>query len=155
MVNVRFSFQGGEDFNLTLHKWTENVTHAEPAFEAMADHQATIWRKQFGREGAYTGAAWSPLSPPYAKWKQKHYPGKPILQLTGRLMASMVDRPFGVDEVTDKGFVIGTDVPYAHFHQQGTDHMPARPIIGPPPRNDSKMFAKILQAWIVKGSVSV
>ncbi|AIZ01700.1 virion morphogenesis protein [Arthrobacter phage vB_ArtM-ArV1] len=152
---LHFKIEGGEAFNVMLDRFQENFHNAEPVFEAMAEYQKGIWRKQFDQEGAYTGAGmWSALKPDYGAWKQRHYPGKPILQLTGDLMASMTERPFGVDEITDEQMVIGTAVPYSAFHQRGTETMPARPMVQKPSGRDRLQFAKYLQNWIVKGSVT-
>jgi phage gpG-like protein len=153
VTSATYRFAGGA--TIVLGHWDQNIQDAGEAFEAIADHQKKIWQKQFAQEGRYTGAAWSPLSPPYARWKAKNYPGKPILQRTGKLMESMTQRPFGIDEITDKSMTIGTDVPYAQYHQRGTEHMPARPLIGPPPTSDVKVFAKIMQSWIVRRNVNV
>jgi phage gpG-like protein len=155
MTNATFTFAGGRE--IELFRWAQNIDNARPAFEAIADHQQTIWKKQFAQEGGYTNRSrWSPLSPRYAAWKQRHYPGKPILQLTGALFNSLTRRPFGVEEITAHTMVIGTDVPYAKYHQVGgPPYLPARPIIGPPPKPDAKIFAKIMQSWIVRGNVNV
>lgn len=38
--------------------------------------------KAYTTEGASTGRAWERLSPGYAKWKRRHFPGRKILVLT-------------------------------------------------------------------------
>ncbi len=95
-----------------------------PIFEAAAE-------KQFDAEGGGPGGAWSPLSPTYAEWKAKRYPGAPILEATGRLRAALTESmsPFAEREYSDTDFAFGTrNVPYASFHQVGTDRMVARPF---------------------------
>lgn len=155
MATVVFKFDGMEAFELTLARFRDNIADALPAFEAMADHQATVNTRQFNTRGAYGGTRWAPLSPAYGAWKARNHPGKPLLELSGDLRDSFTTRPFGIDEVTGQGFVIGTQVSYAAYHQHGTDTMPARPLFGTPQSADTKIFAKILQSWIVKGTVSV
>lgn len=151
---LRFEIEGTKPFIVELERYQENFRDAEPAFEAMADFQRSIWERQFDQEGAYTGNGWAALSPPYGRWKQRHYPGKPILELSGLLRESMTQRPFGIDEITHNQMVIGTGVPYASYHQHGTDTMPARPIIEKPSAKDRLQFAKYLHNWIVKGTVT-
>jgi phage gpG-like protein len=153
-ATLRFSIEGEKPFLVQLDRFQENFRTAEPAFEAMADFQATIWKRQFDQEGAYTGTRWSALSPAYGRWKQRHYPGKPILQLSGDLYDSMASRPFGTEIISHDQMVIGTGVPYAAYHQHGTETMPARPIIQKPSAKDRLQFAKYLQNWIVKGTVT-
>lgn len=144
-----------EAFALTLARFRDNIADAEPAFEAMADHQAKVNTRQFDSQGGYGSGGWAPLSPAYAAWKMKHHPGKPIMELSGDLRDSMVKRPFGIDAIQRDGMIIGTQVSYAPYHQHGTPNMPARPLFGTPQDADTKVFAKILQSWIVKGTVSV
>ena len=40
---------------------------------------------QFARQG--TPRRWAPLSPAYKRWKDKHFPGRPILVRTGAMQA--------------------------------------------------------------------
>ncbi len=150
---IIFDVEGIDPFVAQLERFQQNFTTAEPAFEAMAEFQRSIWQRQFDQEGAYTGTKWAALTPPYGRWKQRHFPGKPILELTGDLRESMTQRPFGIDVITDDQMVIGTGVPYASYHQRGTEKMPARPIIEKPSFQDRRKFASILHNWIVKGTV--
>ncbi len=85
--------------------------------------------QQFATEGGL-GRPWPPLSPVYAAWKAKHFPGQPILVRTGRLRASLTGRNADTVEVQEPQLLrIGTRVPYARFHQTGTSRMPPRPPI--------------------------
>jgi hypothetical protein len=83
-------------------------------------------RSQFASEGTFSGERWSPLSTPYATWKSIHYPGKPILQATGALRraASMPTR-----RATPRSLTLTIHDPKISYHQEGTDKMPARPLI--------------------------
>lgn len=152
-VQLRFNLDGAEEFSLVLDRFQVNYQSAEPAFQAMANLQRSIWQKQFDAEGAYTGARWAALSPPYRRWKAKHYPGRKILERTGLLRESLTQRPFGIDEVKDDLMVIGTGVPYASYHQKGAPNLPARQMIQKPTPQDRRQFAKYLQNWIVTGTV--
>ncbi|QGZ17114.1 tail completion or Neck1 protein [Arthrobacter phage DrYang] len=154
-ATMRFEGDGFRSFNLMLQRFQINFHDSAPVFEAIADHQKTVWQKQFDQEGAYTGpGTWAALSPKYGAWKQRHYPGKKILELSGDLRESLTERPFGIDEINDTTMVIGTGVPYAYWHQHGTETMAARPILQVPPERDRLQFAKYLQNWIVKRSVT-
>jgi phage gpG-like protein len=55
-----------------------------------------------------------------------------ILVETGALRESLVHigGAGNIHEVFDHGLTFGTDVEYAHFHQDGTSRMPARPPVG-------------------------
>lgn len=81
---------------------------------------------QFASEGGWGGQAWAPLSPHYAVWKAQHYPGKTILIREGamRRAASEPRR-----EATPRTLTLWIDDPKVDRHQEGTDRMPARPLI--------------------------
>ncbi|UGL61897.1 hypothetical protein SEA_EASTWEST_13 [Arthrobacter phage EastWest] len=153
MTTVRFTSAGFEPFNLRLDRFAEHLQDAEPAFQAIADYQIRVVNaRQFTQQGtAEVGGRWAPLSPPYARYKQKRRPGRPILVFDGDLRDSLIRPGAGVYEIWDKGFVIGTAVEYAIYHQQGTPTMPARPVLGSPRRSDTRHMTKILQRWIVEG----
>lgn len=86
-------------------------------------------QRDFVLEGGNSGASWAPLSPLYAAWKAKQFPGRGILVRSGALKASLASSggPGAVFRTTPTALEIGTSVPYAMFHQQGTGSMPQRP----------------------------
>ncbi|WP_427017868.1 phage virion morphogenesis protein [Pseudarthrobacter sp. P1] len=155
MAQLTINTPGADAFVLVLDRFRQQLANASPAFEAMADHQALINKKQFFSHGAYGSGGWAPLSPAYATWKAHHFPGRGVLERTGDLRESLTDRPFGIDEITDTKMVIGTGVDYAPYHQNGTKNMPARPLFGKTTKEDTKVFAKILHSWIVKGEARI
>jgi len=89
----------------------------EPDFER-------IEAEQFASQGARgEGGAWKPLSPVYAAIKEANFPGKPIMQLRGRLKGSLTQKghPDSYRRVTRSSYERGTAVPYAATHNYGTD----------------------------------
>lgn len=74
---------------------------------------------EFASEGSFFGEAWSELSPAYAAWKRKRFPGRKILVRTGRLRSSVVQQTGdSIAEVSKKGLVFGTLVEYAGYHDR-------------------------------------
>lgn len=86
----------------------------------------------FDREGAAVGG-WKPLSPAYAAWKARHYPGRKILERTLRLRRSLtwhgglfasggfrggLGRE-GIFRPNRTSLEAGTGVPYGLYHQRG------------------------------------
>lgn len=55
-------------------------------------------QKQFQTEGGFVGG-WKELSPEYEEWKERNYPGKLILQRTGKLRRSF--SPGGTSKYLD------------------------------------------------------
>ena len=151
---IRFNGDGFSPYLLQLEQFQEHLSDAEPMFRALAAQVAKANREQFDKQGAYYGALWAPLSPAYAAWKAKKYPGQPLMVLTGELRSSLTERPFGIEEITGSRMVVGTGLSYASYHQRGTDTLPARPLIGMNPRKDLKKFSSALHDWVVKGTVT-
>lgn len=150
MSVLRFDGAGLEPVHAQLHRWEGNLGDATPAFEAMASYQKRVVNaRQFKEQGSVETGRWSPLSPPYARWKARVRPGRPILVFDGDLKREMTVPGQGIYDVWRSGMRVGTDIDYAIYHQRGTPGMPARPLIGEARRRDTLHFAKILQGWIV------
>jgi len=63
-----------------------------PAWDSVLNVLYEAERRLFAREGrTKEHGKWEALSPRYAAWKKKHYPGMPRLVLTGRFSGSMTD----------------------------------------------------------------
>jgi hypothetical protein len=86
-------------------------------------------RDQFKTEGGWGGQQWAPLSPAYAIEKARTHPGRTILIRDGTLRraASQPRR-----EATPRTLTLWIDDDVAGYHQEGTDRMPARPLIPDP-----------------------
>jgi hypothetical protein len=81
---------------------------------------------QFSSEGGWGGQEWAPLSPAYAVWKSQHFPGKSILIREGALRRAASEPR---REATPRTLTLWIDDPKVAYHQEGTDQMPARPLI--------------------------
>jgi phage virion morphogenesis protein len=70
------------------------------------------------------GVPWSPLSPRYARRKQRKKPGVPILKFEGRMLEHQLTY-----QVTGRELAIGTMAKYGATHQLGDPerNIPARP----------------------------
>ena len=114
-----------------IARFADGVTDYRPMWPVIEDDFYSLVGRQFATEGAEGGTAWVSLSDAYGTWKEIHYPGKPILQRTGELMASLTSptAPGAVRVEERKTLTLGTTVPYAIYHQRGTKKMPARPEI--------------------------
>lgn len=73
----------------------------------------------------------------------------PILWRTGTLAESLMERDAAgnIFEVTPRGVKVGSSIFYAGWHQDGTPHMPARPIVGLT-RNRQTALVKRLNDYI-------
>lgn len=151
MTILSFDSSGAESFALLLRRWDHNIKDARPAFEAMAQYQLkTVNARQFKELGTPETGKWAPLSPLYGRWKARVRPGRPLMVFDGDLKQTMTVPGKGIYIVRPTSMTVGTAVPYAKYHQNGTPNMPARKLIGEPRKADSARFGKILQRWIVE-----
>ena len=77
---------------------------------------------------------WAPLSPAYAAYKSRVRPGRSLLVFDGDLKRSLTMGAKGsIFSAKARRLVLGSTVPYAVYHQDGTrrggkTRMPARPL---------------------------
>lgn len=85
----------------------------------------------FASKGASIGTTWPALSLDYARWKQKKFPGKPMLVRSGRLVNSLINKTEDTVDPNNTGnrIIYGTKVPYAAIHQMGGGHIPTRKFL--------------------------
>ena len=94
-------------------------------WDAVATEFRKIEKEQFAGEGIGPSGKWKPLSAVYAKRKIKKYGNQPILQASGRLAKSLTGTTAdSVLEKTAQELTIGTNVPYAGYHQRGSKARP-------------------------------
>jgi phage virion morphogenesis protein len=101
----------------------------------------TETEQQFATETDPDGVRWAALAPSTLAQKQrKGYPAS-ILTATGKMRRSVV-------AIADaRSVLIGVDVPYAIFHQQGTRKMPQRRILGMNDKREQKL-RNLIRVWI-------
>ncbi len=131
---LKFSFEvdGEKQFHRAIDGVKESCKSLKPAFEEIVKNFYETEEKQFVGQGAFQGnKMWDRLSPLYADWKFDHFGALPILTLTGALRNSLTipGAEGNINEITDTSMIVGTNIPYAIYHQKGTSRMPARPPI--------------------------
>lgn len=128
-LRLDFDFYGDTQLSRTLARVTEDLSDLTPAWEEMADSLLAAEQAQFSTEGGYASGGWSPLSPRYAAWKAKHYPGQPIMVATGDLRADLTSRPFGIESIEPHQMAIGSDNEVGGYHQRGDGNNPQRRVV--------------------------
>ena len=99
-------------------------------------------QQNFETEGELTRNGWPDLSPAYAAWKARHFPGRKIMERTRRLRQSMAVGAAGPDtviQVRPLEAAVGTRVPYAKWANR------ARPIL---PFVNQKRLKQLHSAWV-------
>lgn len=152
MAGMRFTFtvEGETQIDRTLARFAENASDASRLWDALANRFALVERRQFDSEGTYGSGGWQALSPRYAAWKARHYPGKPILERTGDLRDSLTRRPFGIEVITPKSMTVGSGIDYGRFHQAGGGTLPQRRPVELP-ESERRNWIRLIQRFIVTG----
>lgn len=149
-LRFTFSVLGETQIDRTLARFADNIGDASPVWEKLADRFARLERRQFATEGGAYSGGWPALSPKYAAWKERHYPGKPILERSGDLKDSLTRRPFGIEVIEAGHMVLGSDVAYGKYHQAGTDRMPQRRPVELS-ESERRTWVNLIQRFIVTG----
>ena len=87
----------GQKIEMGFEKWADMIDDFEP----IADDVVRIFRKHehdhFRTQGKQTGPRWprvneanTPGGAAYKRWKDRHYPGRPTMVLTGSLRGALV-----------------------------------------------------------------
>lgn len=110
-------------------KMAERASNLTPAWPRVGAYLSAANRRQFQTEGAYYGTPWAPLSPDYMQWKVRNGYSRRTLVMTGQMRASFTSRPLPIERYSRRSAKFGSNSPIAKYHQHGTRHMPARPIM--------------------------
>jgi phage gpG-like protein len=129
MFRFRLEVAGDVAMDRGIARFADGVADYRPIWPVIEDEFYAQEKDQFRTEGEEGGDKWAELSPEYAGWKAAHFPDKPILERTGDLVESLTNPNSvnGVRREERKTLTLGTLLPYALYHQQGTENMPARP----------------------------
>lgn len=154
-TRIVFDFAGEAQVDRQLLRFAGRARDARPAFREMARRFAPAEGRQFDSQGAYGSGPWKPLSPEYAAWKERHYPGRKIMQRTGALKRDLTERPFGVEVIEPSHMVLGTNRSYAKYHQRGgsTPGRPPQRKLVDLPETERQEWVRILQRHIVEGEL--
>ena len=127
-MQIRIQTQPDLDtFSHSIKQLGNNLTDGFD-WESLAPLIAEAADNIFASEGR---GAWPQLSPAYARWKERNFPGKGILDLTGAYIsaATQIGAPHNLIEVGPDHLTYGVEgLDYPIFHESGTDRLPARPV---------------------------
>jgi phage gpG-like protein len=149
MVNVRLETLGTGDLIQSFSRIGQQINNFAEPFRSIAQSFWKINEANFQAEGK--PERFEQLSPEYQKWKHKNYPGKKIMQLTGRLYDSLTaqnqtETQDTISVITPKYAELGTNTPYANAHQKGIGNLPERKVIQITEKHEIS-WARIIQIW--------
>ncbi len=147
-VRLRFSFLGETQVDRSLARF-EKVDDMRPVWRRLKERFVAYETDTFASSGR---GGWPPLSPPYAAWKGRHFPGKPVLRREDELFHSLTDR-LDID-IEEPGFAIfGTADPVAVFHQKGMGRLPVRKVVDLS-ESERQEWVRTVQEWLVSEAPS-
>lgn len=146
---------GGFDLEKKLTMYGERASDLYPAFEAIVESFRALERGRFDDNGP----GWLPLADStVANRRRRGSDPNKILQDTGALLSSLEGGAGSYTIMTPFSVETGTDVPYAHWHQDGGDKTHASGAGWPPQRKIVELteviagdWTGILQGWIFGG----
>ena len=128
MIEIRITVQGEQRLRQALNRLATSIQDYSPAWKPITQIFRDAMRGQFATGGGRGGKKWAPLSRAYSRWKERVAPGRPILVLTGDLVLSLTTQTGDtIQNEQPLSLSLGTKLPYAKYHQNGTRRMPARP----------------------------
>ena len=129
VFRLQIDITGQEVSRQKLFKLENRVKDFTPVFKEIESGFEVFSEKVFASGGAVI-RAFAPLTERYRIWKEKHYPGQPILTASGRLRASLTGTsPDTITKIEPLVLTRGTSVPYSGYLQAGTSRMVKRPPI--------------------------
>lgn len=135
-IRLEVKIAGITELDRVFRKFQDNIIHWNPIFEDMAEAFYKQEESVFNYEGKYNDLnMWEPLTEKYNAWKQRKFPGRKVLELTGKLKESLTRKGAegNIHEITADGMRIGTNLKTKNgytlgtLHQLGTKKMVARP----------------------------
>lgn len=140
-----------------LRAMRDRLIDARPIMTKIYDVVLITQQEWWSSDGNGT---WAALSPAWAAEKERIGADPRILRMgmdrygkvSMGLEASVTDpgHAHHVRIITNHSMTIGTDVPYAKPHQEGTANMPARPVMHFP-LEDRKLIGVMVKNWITLG----
>jgi len=124
---LTFRFTGGDlaALSMQLRAAQGRARQWQPVWRALKPRWIRITQMTFNQEGP----GWAPLSPRYAAWKARHFPGKKILQREGHLISSLTGGPGMIWAERPMSMAYGSALPYFPPHQLGGHNMPQRQMV--------------------------
>ncbi len=151
MFRFRMVVAGEVEMDRGLARFTDGIADWRPIWPVFGDNFYAHLRQTFATEGDAGPGRWAPLSEKYAEWKARRFPGRPILERTGRLVASLTGpkAPGSIFKATPQSLTVGSEIPYGIYHQTGTDRMPQRKEIALPEAAKREMM-RIAQMYLIQ-----
>lgn len=154
-MKMDFDTTGFEQARAEIQAMRRRAGNLIPAWQAFLSWWAVENRKHWSSRGTRWRTPWKPLAPITVEAKRRAgYPSAPLVR-TGALRRDLTVRPLGFERMTQQTVEAGTRIAYAHFHQGGTRHMPARKLVNARAVTAEGAASGAIVNWIVNGRAAV
>lgn len=136
------------DFNAVItyiRRRADRLRNIDTPLERIRDDFYAMEKEWFETEG---GSQWTPLSPRYAAWKDKAYPGKTILRRDDRLFQAVTGQPGDAEVRSSELHIYLRGVPYWRAHDQGIGRLPVRKVISEQIKVRRVQWAQWVTDWL-------
>jgi phage gpG-like protein len=118
---LEIKVKGAERTHEAMSRLAKKINDFRPVFKQFVPvYQSEVIQKAFDTRGAIFGKKWASYNPEYLSWKQKHYPGRQMLVLTGHLKAAAQGGSGWKQKISKKKLIMGvTGKDYFYYVQQG------------------------------------
>lgn len=155
MLNIKLEFDNEVQFSRTFTRFVSQLRDLRDVWPAVVIDLREITQEQFTGQGVGDSGQWAALSPRYAAWKRRHYPGKTILRRTDRLIESLTGNKLdSIVNLRPDHLEFGTRVPYAIFHQRGSGKQKRRKIFDLNERQRTRIMKSIQRRLLTAGQES-
>lgn len=130
MLRISIEFDGSK-FDRVFTRYTEQVSDLRQVWPGVITELRAAMREQFAGQGVGPSGSWAQLSPRYRAWKEKQFPGLPILQRSKRLVQSLTGNTSDTVLIAaPDSLTFGTRRPGAVYHQstRGRKKLPRRAV---------------------------
>ena len=103
------------DISMLFSRWSRLMKDWRPAFTDVVKLFRKHEKRHFKTKGRSTGTPWpTRYSPKYAAWKEKHFPGRPLLVLRGTRRESLIEKgaPGSLELSGQRSMAVGSDPNY-------------------------------------------
>lgn len=127
-LKIEIKISGDATVKRKLAILGDGINHMPNAMRKIGEEAADYYRSiGITDKGRPWGSGWQDLSMQYKKWKEKHYPGRPIMIASGNLENSFFAKH------TDTSVTIGNSASYYKYHQSSAErksNLPRRQMAG-------------------------
>jgi phage gpG-like protein len=152
-VSFHADVKGLREARETLQAMRTRAHDLTPAWQELITWWAATNVEQFASRGRRWRTPWAPLRPTtLAQKRRQGFMSDPLARTT-RMREELTRRPLGAEHITHDQMDVGTDLPYAKFHQRGAPraHLPRRPLVNARAVAAEGTAGSVVLTWIVDG----